>query len=70
MRYGREEVVEGDVDDYIVVDVDVRRYYYYVIVYVWGRGVGSSFIYLVEEVRLILKGLRGRFLWRVIERIG
>lgn len=32
--------------------------------------MGSSFIYLVEEVRLILKGSRGRFLWRVMERIG
>lgn len=35
--HGREEVVEGDADDHVVVDADVRRHHHHAIAHTWGR---------------------------------
>ena len=37
-RQGREEVVEGDADDHIVVDADVCGHHHHAVAHTWRRG--------------------------------
>lgn len=42
-RHGREEVVEGDADDHVVVDADVCGHHHHAIAHTWGRrGAGAA----------------------------
>lgn len=37
VRHGREEVVEGDADDHVVVDADVRGHHHHAIAHACGK---------------------------------
>ena len=37
MCHGGEEVVEGDADDHVVVDANVRRHHHHAIAHTWER---------------------------------
>lgn len=42
VRHGREEVVEGDADDHVVVDADVCGHHHHTIAHACGKGTVST----------------------------